>query len=105
MHPPAGGFWPPTPQHQHDRIVTGNGSQNFTEFIVVDVISHAAGITGTGADNGDVTGKLQRAARRRSFCRGCRRINQTPKNAPGLSFFDWSGAFFHNGIPSQALCT
>ena len=25
------------------------------------------------------------AARRRSFCRGCRRINQTPKNAPGLS--------------------
>ena len=27
----------------------------------------------------------RRAARRRSFCRGCRRINQTPKNAPGLS--------------------
>ena len=32
----------------------------FAKFAVVDVISHAAGITGTGADNGDVTGKLQR---------------------------------------------
>ena len=25
------------------------------------------------------------------------------KNAPGLSFFDWSGALFHNGISSLHL--
>ena len=58
-----------------------------------------------GEDKAETVEPAAGAARRRSFCRGCRRINQTSKSAPGLSFFDWSGAFFHNGIPSQTLCT
>ena len=30
---------------QHDSIIAGNGSQYFAEFIVVDIVSHTAGVT------------------------------------------------------------
>lgn len=35
-------------------LMSGDGSQYFAEFIVVDIVSHTAGVTRAGADNGDV---------------------------------------------------
>ena len=46
-------------QNHHDCIVAGNGAQYGGTFAVVDVISHAAGIAGPGADDGNVLGEME----------------------------------------------
>ena len=46
-------------QNHHDRVVAGNGAQYGGTFAVVDVISHAAGIAGPGADDGNVLGEME----------------------------------------------
>lgn len=40
--------------HQHDGVISGNGTQNGGTLSVVDVVGHAAGISGPGTDDGNI---------------------------------------------------
>ena len=46
-------------QDHHNRVVSGNRAQYGRAFAIVNVVGHAAGVAGAGADNGNILGEME----------------------------------------------
>ena len=46
-------------QDHQDRVVSGNRAQYGRAFAIVNVVGHAAGVAGAGADNGNILGEME----------------------------------------------